>query len=325
MSKTALIFGANGQDGTLLAQSLVTKGYNVYGVIKKKSNNKKNHIIQNLEKINKIILHEVCILKKKIIENLITDIQPQEIYYLATTHELPLNFTNFNPSISVNVKGLFNILETIRKYNMSSRLFYASSSNIFLNSEESPQNEKTLKSPNSLYGVTKMASMNLIDLYCKNYNVFACYGILYNHESSLRQLNFVSMKIIDGAVNIKNGYQQKLFLGNIDDVRDWGCAKDFVRAMWLMLQAPKAKNYIIGTGKTLSVRDILHHSFGYLGLKWENYVEIDESLFRPQLNIPLIADFSKIKYNLGWSPSRDFLSVIEEMIDDVMSFRNDNS
>ena len=323
--KSALIIGITGQDGSYLTRFLIKKKYVVHGLIKKNSNFMPNPIIPK-KLINKeIFIHKRDILDFIDINELILNIKPCEIYYLATTHELSINQNNFNEVMSINVAGFINILETVKNYIPLSRLFYASSSNVFAGSKKSPQNENTEKIPATLYGVAKLTTMNLIDLYAKQFNIFVCYGILYNHESQLRKKIFLPMKIVDAAVNIKLGLQNTLVLGSLDDQRDWGWAEDYVRAMWMMLQTKKPKNYIIGSGKTITVKDILCYAFEYLNLVWQNYVEIDQSFIRLNYNIKLIADPSKIQRELGWKGSKNFKKVIEQMIDEDMQYKKENT
>ena len=316
MNNCALIIGIGGQDGTYLTSFLLKKGYSVHGIVKEKPKSKYNNIIQNCLKLKKIKIHKINILEEKALKKTILKIQPSEIYYLATTHEVALKQENFNEVMSVNVNGLFNILEIVRCEMPSSKVFYASSSNVFAGSKESPQNENTIKNPKTLYGIAKLTAMNLIHLYRENYNIYVCYGILYNHESTLRKKIFVSMKIVDAVVNIKLGNQKKLLLGNINDQRDWGFAEDYIKAMWMMLQSFQAKDYVIGTGESLTVKDLLFYAFDYVGLKWKDYVEIDNSFIREKNTIPLIADTSKIKRELKWSPSINFKLVVQKMIDE---------
>ena len=298
------------------------KKYNVFGVIKESSINKINYYLNSFLSKNNTQIFEVDILNLEKIKNLIVEINPSEIYYLATTHELSINKKNYNEIMSINVSGLMNVLEIIKSFLPKSKVFYASSSNVFVNAKESPQLETTERFPGTLYGVAKLTAMNLIDLYKREFKIFACYGILYNHESTLRKKNFLPMKIVDAVVNIKYGSQKKLFLGSLDDKRDWGWAFDYVKAMWLMLQNHKPENYLIGSGSVLTVKDILSYAFGYVDLNWREYVVIDPSLVRENKKVTLVADVSKIKSELNWSSSKTFKKVVEEMIDYKIKMRN---
>lgn len=317
MNKVALIIGISGQDGTLLSNFLFKKNYIVYGIIRNSSKKIFNSSLLNLIEKNNVKILNCNISTEEDLKRNIIKINPKEIYYLATTHELPVSKKNFNDVMEVNVKGLLSILEIIRNEKLKSRIFYAASSNVFSGTNISPQNEDTPMSPLSLYSIAKSTAIDLINFYKINFNIFACFGVLYNHESALRKDDFVTMKIVSTALKIKFGYEEKIILGNINDKKDWGCAEDFVRAMWLMLQSKKPENYVIGTGKLTSVKDILKYTFDYLDLNWKNHLIIDKKLFRKKNEISLIADFSKIKKNLGWAPSRNFDEVIRNMIDDT--------
>ena len=302
--KVALIIGSQGQDGTYLSSLLLTKGYIVHGVTRTPK--------PTLEQKN-LYINKINILDVNDLENLIIKIKPCEIYYLATTHEHSLNRKNYDEVMNVNVTGVINTLEIIKNNKFKTRFFYASSSNIFSGSSETPQTENTKFNPKTLYGIAKNTAMQFIDIYRETYKVFACYGILYNHESPLRNKMFVTMKIVDAVVNIKLGYQKKLKLKNIYSLRDWGSAEDYVEAMWLMLQEPNPDNYIIGTGKTSSVKDVLDYAFGYFGFNWKEYVEIEEdNKIKPA--IILVADNRKIKQNLGWSYTQNIKDIILHMI-----------
>ena len=302
--KVALIIGSQGQDGTYLSSLLLTKGYSVHGVtrtIKPTLEQKHFHI------------NKVNILNINDLEGLIIKINPSEIYYLATTHEHSLNRKNYDEVMDVNVTGVINTLEIIKNNKFKTRFFYASSSNVFSGSSETPQSENTKFNPKTLYGVAKNTAMQFIDIYRETYKIFACYGILYNHESPLRNKMFVTMKIVDAVVNIKLGCQKKLKLKNIYSLRDWGSAEDYVKAMWMMLQEPNPDNYIIGTGKTSSVKDVLDYAFGYFGFNWKEYVEIEEdNKIKP--TTVLVADSRKIQKNIGWSYSKNIKDIIIDMI-----------
>jgi GDPmannose 4,6-dehydratase len=319
--KCVLIIGVNGQDGTYLTDLLISKNYIVHGIVRQKSQYLTNKILQNQINKNRIKVHNIDVLDIDCLRALILDIKPNEIYYLATTHELKISKANYHEVMSINISGLINILE-IAKHNMPTiKIFYSSSSNVFAGSKESPQNEKTIKVPQSLYGIAKLTAMNLINLYKNDYNLFACYGILYNHESILRKKIFLPMKIVDGAVNISLGRQKKLLIGSIEDIRDWGCAKEYVYAMWLMLQARNPNNYVVGTGKIMTVKDVVSIVFAHLNLDWKKFIEIDKSFSRDIKTVPLIADSKKIKQDLGWFASRDFKYVLKEMIEEDLKIK----
>lgn len=316
--KVAFIVGINGQDGTYLCNYLLSKNYKVFGVHNPFSKNKFNFILNPLIKQKKINIIPCDILKFDSLEKCLKDTSPNEIYYLATTHEKTLTIQNYNDVLNVNVNGLVNILEVIRNNLISTKVFYASSSNIFVNTKESPQNENTIPCPSSLYGLAKLTAMNIIKFYKVNYNLFICYGILYNHESILRKKEFLPIKIIETAIDIKFGKSKKLIIGSLEDQRDWSSVEDFVKAMWLMLQSKFPKNYIIGSGQNLKVLDIIKYTFDYLDLNWSDYVECDEKLMRNLKSDHLVADISKIKNDLGWSPTKSFKKVLERIIDEKL-------
>lgn len=315
MTKTALIIGINGQDGTFLAKYLVSKNYLIYGIVNKKSKIDTNFILKQLVKDKHVKIFQTNILDLPALKELINHTKPTEIYYLATTHELITSISNYHEVTLINVSGLVNTLEIIREYHNRSKLFYASSSNVFASCKESPQSEKTETCPLTLYGAAKINAMHIINIYKKEFNLFACYGILYNHESILRKKSFLPMKIVDAVVNIKHGFQKKLFLGSLNDQRDWGWAFDYVKAMWLMLQNEIPENYVIGSGKLLNVKDILSYAFGHVNLNWEDYVIIDTSFVRDADKVTLLANTSKIKRELNWDTSKKFKDVITEMVD----------
>lgn len=246
--------------------------------------------------------------------NAVNEIRPDEIYYLASNHELDFSLENYGKSRAVNLDGLAGALSALAAPAMTGRLFYASSSNIFYNTKTSPQNEDTPHSPGTLYGFFKSAAMSLIGMYREKFGVFACSGILYNHESPRRKDFFLPKKIVSTAVAIKQGRQAKLSVGNIEAVRDWGYAGDFVRAMWMMLQAERAQDYVIGTGVTHSVEWAINHVFGELGLDWRQHVLRDPSLLRAHDTSVLKADITRINTGLGWRPETKFEEVLTMMI-----------
>jgi GDPmannose 4,6-dehydratase len=245
----------------------------------------------------------------------VKSIQPNEIYYLASNHELNYSLGNYEKSRAINLDGLAGVLEALVNTSKPGRLFYASSSNIFYGTSISPQNEKTPHTPNSLYGFFKSASMSLIEMYRKKFGVYACSGILYNHESPKRKDFFLPKKIVSAAVGIKQGGCENLHIGDIGAVRDWGYAGDFVKAMWMMLQGEYAKDYVIGTGAMHTVEWVINFVFSELGLDWRQHVVRDNSLIRNQETGILRADISQIKRDLGWLPETDFEDVLRMMID----------
>jgi GDPmannose 4,6-dehydratase len=244
----------------------------------------------------------------------VRDIRPDEIYYLASNHELDFSLENYEKSRAVNLDGLAGVLSALALQGMTGRLFYASSSNIFYRSSTSPQNEETPHSPGTRYGFFKSAAMSLIGMYREKFGVFACSGILYNHESPRRKEFFLPKKIVSNAVAIKQGRQSTLSVGDIEAVRDWGYAGDFVHAMWMMLQSQYPRDYVIGTGVTHSVEWVVDLVFSELGLDWREHVCRDPGLARPKDTRELKADIARIRTELGWKPSTDFSHVLRMMI-----------
>jgi len=295
--KTALITGIAGQDGSYLAELLLSKGYKVHGLVKSLSTNSPNAISKISHIFSSLVLHRGDIADYKLIYELIGDVQPDEIYHLATEHDLADSLENYLAIRAANIDGTYYF-------------FFASSSRIFGRTLVSPQNEETVCNPNSLYAISKTTGMYFVKIFRDQHNIFACSGILYNHESPRRDYCFLSRKITSTAVKIKLGFEKELRLGDLEARQDWGFAGDYVEAMWRILQADKPKDYVIGTGISYSVKDILHMAFSPLGLHWEDYVVVDKELMRKNENHGIVADISRIRDELGWQP----ITAIEEVI-----------
>ena len=294
----------------------------VHGIIK---NKKINYYLKSLNKHDHLILHQENIFNSNSIKKLILKLKPSEIYYLATTHELPTTINNFYEVFSINVHAFLNMLDIVKEYMNKTKIFYSSSSNVFSGTKVFPQTENTKMKPTTLYGTAKLTAMNIIDMYRDNFKVFVCYGILYNHESFLRKKNFLPMKIVDAAVNISFGLQKKLYIGNLEDMRDWGAAEDYVKAMWLMLQKETPSNYIIGSGKLRSVKDLIEIVFGYLNLDWRSHIKIDKKLTRTIEKVTLLSNPKKIYNDLGWKSQIQLKEVLIEMIkNDINRKKNSN-
>ena len=311
--KIALIIGVSGQDGSYLAELLIAKKYIVHGIVKDKISIDRMSQYYNFSIINKINIHIVDITKNNYIEELVINIKPDEIYHLATNHEVGFNENEYNKASLINVDSLRIILNTIKNNNMTSKIFYASTSKIFGVPCSHSQNENTKYNPVSYYGLTKVTGMNLINIFRRNFNIFACSGILYNHESPRRDLNFLPRKITSSAVRIKLGYEKKLILGNIDAKHDWGYAGDYVNAMWLTLQCDQPNDFIIGTGNIYSIEWILEFVFGQLGLDWTKYVIYNNIINNNKYQLK--ADISSINEKTGWKPSTNFSDVLKIMIE----------
>ena len=310
--KRAFILGAKGQDGTYLSELLLDKGYQVYGLYQ--TTGKGSIFFEALRIRNGFFPLVGSVSDACFIQNKIKELMPDEIYYLSSNHELDYSLENYEKSRAVNLDGLSGVLNALAESPGAGRLFYASSSNIFFKSKLSPQSEVTPHAPGSLYGFFKSAAMSLISLYREKFGVYACTGILYNHESPRRKEFFLPKKIVSMAVAIKRGQEKKLWIGDLNAVRDWGYAGDFVRAMWMMLQAQYPQDYIIGTGMMHSVEWVVNFVFSELGLDWRQHVASDPNLMRVNDAGELKADISRIRLELGWEPSTDFSDVLRMMI-----------
>ncbi|MDB6026249.1 MAG: hypothetical protein JWM68_2472 [Verrucomicrobiales bacterium] len=301
--KTAIIVGADGQDGRILFEQLRREGYAILGI------GRESIRTENLAELSRI-----NILDAGQVSSVVAKLQPSEIYYLAAFHhsseELPTDAsTLWQRSFDVHVRGLLHFLEAIKKNSPASRLFYAASSHIFGDVDREPQDEKTPFQPKCIYGLTKVAGIHACRLYHHNDNVFAAAGILYNHESPFRAAKFVSQKIIRGAINIKRGTQSKLILGDLAARIDWGYAADYVAAMRAILKQQMREDFVIATGETHSVLEFVEIAFGFLGLDWKKHIEENSSLVMRRRN-PLRGDATKLRTMTGWKPTVTF----EEMI-----------
>ena len=310
--KIAIITGISGQDGSYLAELLVKKKYIVYGITNPKSKNKLDFI--NSIK-DKIIIEKLDLNNYKKIAALIKRIKPTEFYHLAAQSLINFKFEDEFFKLNPNINGTHYILSAIKEYSKKTKFYFAASSELFGNAEKSPQNENSKFNPRSAYGISKVAGYYLTKNYREAYKLFACSGILFNHESPRRNKKFVTRKITHALASIIKGKKNKLILGNIDSKRDWGHAKDYVYAMWKMLQIKTPRDFVIGTGKTHTVKDFLIIAFKYLNLDYRKFVTIDKKLLRKADKIILKADFKKAKNILKWKPKINFTSLIHEMVD----------
>ena len=329
--KKALITGITGQDGSYLAELLLSKGYEVHGIIRRASTfntDRIDHLYQDPH-VNgvKLFLHYGDLADSVKMVKILYDLQPDEIYNLGAQSHVRVSFEI--PEYTGNVVGVgaVRILEAIREANLVDkvRFYQASSSEMFGKAHEVPQTEDTPFWPRSPYGCAKMYAHWLTVNYRESYNMFACSGILFNHESPRRGETFVTRKITRAATRIKLGLQDKLFLGNLDAKRDWGYAKEYVEIMWLMLQQDRPDDYVIATNETHSVKEFVVEAFDRLGLDWEKYVEYDERYERPAEVDLLIGDPAKAKKQLGWEPKVTFKELVAIMVDADLQLAEDEA
>ena len=312
MKKTVLITGITGQDGSYLADLLLNKDYNVVGMVRRAST-------ENFERIehihDKITLHQADLLDQLSLINLIEEVQPDEIYNLAAQSFVPTSWQQPVLTAEFTALGVTRMLEAIRLVNRKIKYYQASSSEMFGKVLEIPQSEKTPFYPRSPYGVAKVYGHFITVNYRESYDIFACSGILFNHESPRRGKEFVTRKVSHAVAQIKLGMKEKLYLGNLDACRDWGFAGDYVEAMWLMVQQDQPDDIVIGTGETHTVRELVQIAFEHVGLDWEKYVEIDPRFVRPAEVDYLVADPSKANSVLKWKPKVDFAGLVHMMVD----------
>jgi GDPmannose 4,6-dehydratase len=310
--KRALITGITGQDGSYLAELLLDKGYDVFGMIRRLSAPNVWRIQHLLDKITLVqgdLLDQLSLIK------IVEQVRPHEFYNLAAMSFVPASWDQPMLTGEFNAQGVTRTLEAIRSVDTKIRFYQASSSEMFGRVREVPQSELTPFYPRSPYGVTKVYGHYITVNYRESYDLYAVSGILFNHESPRRGIEFVTRKVTDGVARIKLGLSDKLMLGNLEAKRDWGFAGDYVRAMWLMLQQKTADDYVIATGETHSVKDLVEAAFSHVGLDWQKHVGVDQRFIRPAEVDLLIGDPSKAHKVLGWKPTVDFKGLIGMMVD----------
>jgi GDPmannose 4,6-dehydratase len=312
MPKRALITGITGQDGSYLAELLLEKGYDVYGMVRRSS-------APNLWRIehllDRITLKPADLLDQLSLLRLIDEVRPQECYNLAAMSFVPASWDQPMLTGEYNSQGVTRLLDAIRRVDPAIRCYQASSSEMFGKVREVPQTELTPFYPRSPYGVSKVFAHHITVNYRESYNLFAVSGMLFNHESPRRGLEFVTRKVSDGVARIKLGLASSLSIGNLDAHRDWGFAGDYVRAMWLMLQQDRPDDYVIATGVSHSVRELIEIAFGHLGLDWREDTRMDPALLRPAEVDHLLGNASKAERQLGWTPTVSFKELVEMMVD----------
>jgi GDPmannose 4,6-dehydratase len=310
--KRALITGITGQDGSYLAELLLEKGYEVHAIVRRASTTNYWRIEHLLDRLT---LHPADLLDQLSLIKVIDEVRPAELYNLAAMSFVPASWDQPMLTGEFNAQGVTRVLEAIRQVDTSIRMYQASSSEMFGKVREVPQTEGTPFYPRSPYGVSKVYGHYITVNYRESYDLFAVSGILFNHESPRRGLEFVTRKVTDGVARIKCGLAGSLSLGNLDARRDWGYAGDYVRAMWMMLQQERADDYVIATGKSHSVRELVEVAFAHAGLDWQKHVKTDAKFLRPAEVDLLVGDPSKAKAALGWTPQVDFAGLIRMMVD----------
>jgi GDPmannose 4,6-dehydratase len=317
--KTALITGITGQDGSYLAEFLLAKGYNVHGIVRRSSSfntDRIEHLYRDRHDPNaRLFLHYGDLVDGTGLREILTRVKPDEIFNLGAQSHVRVSFDQPVYTVAVDALGTMNFLEAIRDTGLPIRFYQASSSEMYGKVVETPQTETTPFYPRSPYACAKVYSFWQTVNYRESYGMYACNGILFNHESPRRGETFVTRKITRAATRIKEGLQKKLYLGNLDAKRDWGFAGDYIEAMWQMLQLPAADDFVIATGETHSVREFLDEVFTCLNLDWQKFVEVDPRYFRPAEVDLLLGDASKAKKALGWTPKITFKQLAKMMVD----------
>ena len=317
--RTALITGVTGQDGSYLTELLLQKGYAVHGIVRRTSNLLRSRI-EHLRRDPKIyekalFLHYGDLSDTTTLRRIFREVQPTELYHLAGQSHVGLSFELPESTCDEAGMATLRLLEIVRDQGLPVRFYHASTSEIFGSVVESPQTEGTPTQPTSPYGCAKAFATQLCRVYRKSYGLFACNGILYNHESPRRGENFVTRKIARAAARISRGLDVDLLLGNLESKRDWGRAQDYVQAMWLMLQHAQPDDYVVATGETHSVREFVETAFAVVDLPWKKYVKHDAAFERPTEPARLVGDSSKIRKTLGWKPSGTFQDLVREMVE----------
>ena len=321
MRKVALITGITGQDGSYLAEFLIKKNYQVHGIVRRVALEDRSHRLWRIKHIlKKIHIHAASLESYASIVKIIQKIRPTEIYHLAAQSYVDYSFRDEFSTLNININGTHYLLSAVKDFSPKTKFYFAGSSEMFGKVQEVPQNEKTPFYPRSAYGISKVTGHDLTRNYREAYNLFCCTGILFNHESPRRGFEFVTRKISHGVAKIKLGMEKKLMLGNLDAKRDWGHAKDYVEAMWKMLQKNKPDDFVVSTGKQHSVREFAKQAFSVVGLDYKKHVVVDKNLFRPAEVNTLLGNYSKARKILKWKPKITFKNLVKDMVEsDIQS------
>jgi GDPmannose 4,6-dehydratase len=314
--KRALITGITGQDGSYLSELLLEKGYEVHGIVRRVALEHPEARMWRIKHLlERVIIHHASLESYPSLFNIISEIKPDECYHLAAQSYVSYSFDDEFSTININLNGTHYVLSAIKRLAPECRFYFAASSEMFGKVKATPQDEDTPFHPRSPYGISKLAGYELTRNYREGYGMFALSGILFNHESPRRGGEFVTRKISSAAARIKLGLTREIRLGNLEAKRDWGHAREYVRAMWLMLQQDKPEDYVIATGESHSVQELLEAAFSYVGLDYRRYLVVDEKLFRPaEVNI-LMGDAKKARLALNWQPEVGFEELVHEMVE----------
>jgi GDPmannose 4,6-dehydratase len=313
--KTALITGITGQDGSYLAEFLLSKGYKVHGIVRRVALEDPDHRMERIRHLlPRLELHSASLESFASIFQVMARIQPEECYHLAAQSFVSYSFEDEFSTMNTNINGTHHMLAALKDVAPKCRFYFAASSEMFGKVRETPQNELTPFHPRSAYGISKVAGFELTRNYREAYGLHASSGILYNHESPRRGFEFVTRKITSHVAKIKFGKADKLSLGNLDAKRDWGHARDYVQAMWMMLQKDEPDDYVVATGQTWSVEAFVKAAFAYVNLDWRDYVVIDPQFFRPAEVQLLLGSAEKAKRELGWTPTCGFHELVKDMV-----------
>jgi GDPmannose 4,6-dehydratase len=314
--KKALITGITGQDGSYLADLLLEKGYEVHATVRRVAIEDPEHRLWRIRHIlDRLVLHAASLESFASLFNVIDKVQPDEIYHLAAQSFVSYSFEDEFSTIGTNINGTHYVLAAMKERAPHARFYFAASSEMYGNAKETPQNENTAFHPRSPYGISKVAGFQLTENYRQAYNLYAVSGICFNHESPRRGFEFVSRKVTNTVARIKLGLAKELVLGNLESKRDWGYAGDYVKAMWLMLQQSEPDDYVIATGESHSVTELVQSAFHHVGLDYKKYTTIDERLYRPAEIYELRGDYAKARKKLNWQPSVTFEQLIHMMVD----------